>query len=621
MKRTLLTLAMLIGIVHFSIFNLQFSIFNSELRTLNFELVTCAQAQVPYGFAPSNAATEDLAGLGGGKNEFVQGMVCFDPTADPVLGRLQGKSILGVRCYLRTDYKQARQSRSGVLASTGKPGNFVRQTYADLLQGWNDVLFDEPLTIGTEPIFLGVQAYETVGAPYPLVTYKHATVPQSCWLNLGKKAWEEQTERGTLLVMALLDDEAASALQRTAYAQNTWHPQTVAPGRDFAGGLYIHNQSPTQSLETLEIAMQGEGATEPTLRTLALPSPIPPLGSTVIEASLRAGLAEGTSVDWTATVTQVNGQEAQPGRPGTTKLYVTHDDFQRTLLVEEFTSQRCINCPQMAYFLDKALEEFDGDYVYLSHHSGFQEDVFTTQPDREVVYIFGGYENEYNPAIMYNRAMLQGENTVIQGIRDMSAEPYLAALTEAAEMPAMAEVNIATDGQTVNVTGRVARDLVDSELYLSCYLVEDGIGTDRYFQKGMDDADAPADLKDVFRHNGVILHYFTQSALGDRLPVNADATYSVAFPCVSKEGFGGTGRRLVAFVHRVDKSNLRDNQVLNAAQLHLNADGIEGVQSSEQMVNGKWANGQILYDLSGRRISTPHRRGIYITQGRKQVVK
>jgi hypothetical protein len=95
---------MLIGIVHFSIFNLQFSIFNSELRTLNFELGTCAQAQVPYGFAPSNAATEDLAGLGGGKNEFVQGMVCFDPTADSVLGRLQGKSILGVRCYLRTDY-------------------------------------------------------------------------------------------------------------------------------------------------------------------------------------------------------------------------------------------------------------------------------------------------------------------------------------------------------------------------------------------------------------------------------------------------------------------------------------------------------------------------------------
>ncbi len=585
-------------------------------------------AQVPYGYAPMGAAENELSGLGGNKNEFVQGMVLFDPASDPALARIKGKEIKGIRCYMRADYKQKRQSRSAILASTGKVDNLVRTQYVDLTEGWNDVMFDEPLVIGDEKIFLGVQAYETIGTPYPLVAYSKATVPQSCWVNLAKKSWEEYTDRGTLLVFALFDESLSSNFEHTAYAQNTTHPQTVAPERDFTGGLYVHNCS-TEPITSIEIAMQGQGATVPTMRTIQFDTPIEAYGGTVVEASLRSGSDEGTSVDWTATVTKVNGTEAQACRPGTTKLYVTFDNFQRTPLIEEFTSQRCINCPQMAYFLDKALEEYGDNYVYISHHSGFQEDVFTTQPDREVLYFFGGYENEYNPAIMYNRAILEGESAVIQGIRDMSAEPYLAALQLASTMPAMAEVNIEETTQQVTVSGRVARDLVGQPLYLSCYLVEDGISVDRYFQKGMDDADAPSDLKEVFRHNGVILHYFTQEAIGDLLSTDSEGKYSVTYDLPTKEGFGGTGRRIVAFVHKVNKSKLSDNQVLNAAQSSLGTDGIIS------MDNGQWTDDNevsSVYDLSGRKVlshrsplTTPQSarlpRGIYIKNGRKLVVR
>ena len=602
MKRILFTLALLLGIANF------------ELCTLHFELGTCVQAQVPYGYAPEGASAEELSALGiGNKSGFVQGMTLFDPQTDPVLGRLKGKEIRGIRCYLRAAYKQAKQKRSAILASTGTPGNFVRQTYTDFTEGWNDVFFDEPLVIGDEPIYLGVQVYETVGTPYPLVTFASATVPRSCMVNLAKSQWEEYTDRGTLLIEALLDDEAASALERTAYAQNTTHPQTVAPDRDFTGGLYVHNCS-TEPIRSIEIAMQGQGAVSPTLRTIEFPEPIGPRGSRVVTAQLRSGTDEGTSVDWTATVVRINGQAAQAGRPGTTPLYVTYDDFQRTPLIEEFTSQRCVNCPQMAYFLEKALEEYGDNYVYVSHHSGFAEDVFTTQPDREVLYFFGGYANEYNPAIMYNRAILEGESQVIQGVRDMSPTPYLEALALASAMPAMAEVNVEEGDGQVRVFGRVARDLVDKPLYLSCYLVEDGISTDKYYQKGMDDADAPSDLKEVFHHNGIILHYFTQEAVGDRLSVNANGTYSVTYPAVTKQGFGGTRRRLVAFVHKVDKSNLRENQVLNATQTLLNADGIKEMKNEELRMKNE------VFDLSGRRVRTP-RKGIYITHGKKRLVK
>ena len=597
-------------------------LFILNLFILNFELCI---AQVPYGYAPIGAQSEELSALGGNKNGLVQGMVLFDPTTDPALGRMKGMSIKGVRCYLRADYKYKRKKWSGILASTGTVGNIIRTTYIDLLEGWNDVMFDEPLLIGEEKIFLGIQAYETLGTPYPLVAYAAATVPQSCWVNLGKSTWQEFSDRGTLLIFALLDDEAAELIGQTAYAQNTFHPQTVAPESDFEGGLYIHNFS-TEPIQSIEIAMQGEGAESPTLRTIELPKPILAYGSTVVTTKLRSGKTEGTSVGWTATVTQINGQQAQPGRPGTTPLYVTYDNFIRTPLIEEFTSQRCINCPQMAYFLEKALEEYQGDYVYVAHHSGFVEDKFTTQPDREILYVFGGYENEYNPAIMYNRAILEGENQIIQGVRDMSPEPYKQALELAADMPAMAEVNIENADGYVTVSGRVARDLVGKPLYLSCYLVEDGISTEKYPQLGMDDADAPSDLKDVFRHNGVILHYFTTEAIGDLLSTESNGSYSVTYPMVEKAGFGGTARRLVAFIHKVNKNDFYDNYVLNAAEKYLDAD--DGIQSID---NGLLIMDNSVYDLQGRNVNRQMAngkwlkgdlpRGLYISNGRKIIFR
>ena len=582
-------------------------------------------AQQPYGYAPGNVQAEEVAGLGSGMNKFVQGMTLFDPASDPALARMKGKKVVGVRCYMRADYKQAKNKRSAALASTGTVGNIVRTQYADLLQGWNDVLFDEPLVIGDAPIYLGVQAYETIGTAYPLVVYTRAIVPHSCFINIGKTSWEEYTDRGTPLIMALVEDEAAACFERTAYAQNTTHPQTVAPERDFQGELYVHNFT-SETILSVEIAMQGEGAASPTLRTITLPAPLPAYGSTIVSAQLRAGATESTTATWEATVTRVNGQEAQPGRPGVTQLYVTYDNFIRTPLIEEFTSQRCINCPQMAYFLEKALQEYEGDYVYVAHHSGFYEDVFTTQPDREILYVFGGYENEYNPAIMYNRAIMEGETKIIQGVRDMSPEPYKAALELAADMPAMAEVNIESANGLVTVSGRVARDLVGKQLYLSCYLVEDGISTEEYPQLGMNDADAPADLADVFRHNGVILHYFTTDAIGDLLSTEANGAYSVTYPMAEKAGFGGTARRLVAFVHKVNKENPYDTYVLNAAELQLDDD--DGIL---EIKNETLKTQEGVYDLSGRRLSAEAnssffilhsslKKGVYIMGGKKVLI-
>ena len=117
--------------------------------------------------------------------------------------------------------------------------------------------------------------------------------------------------------------------------------------------------------------------------------------------------------------------------------------------------------------------------------------------------------------------------------------------------------------------------------------------------------------KCLFRHNGVVLHHFTTDAIGDLLSVNSDGTYALTYPMPQKDGFGGTARRLVALVHKVNQSNLRENYVLNAAQISLTPTGIllPHQQSADAAVR----------DLTGRRILHP-RRGIYIREGRKLLI-
>lgn len=577
-----------------------------------------AQDLFPYSFAPAEV-DEKMVVVGNGQNEFVQVLICLDPVVDDAVARLKGQQIKGVRVYTRADYKQKTQKRSLVMACIGEPDNVTVTKTVNFLKGWNDVLFDEPVTIGDEKIFVGAQVFETAGVPYPFAGFSDASVAQGCWVNLNKTGWSSYKDRGTLYIAALLDADAARPLlARTVYLQECGHPQAVAPDADFEGNLYVHNFS-DEVVSNVRMAMLGQGDATATERDVILSAPVPAHGSTVVTMPLHAGVQDGTEMDLSIRAITVNGQEAQKAMPGVTQLFVTADNFIRIPVIEEFTSQRCVNCPQMAYFLEKALDEYTGKFIYVAHHCGFSYDSFTTEPDKALQYIFGGYQNEYNPAIMYNRAVLDGEQTVVLGAKDNAAKPYLEDLKKAASMPASAAVEMEliedATGVGCKVSGRVARDLIQKELYISVYLLEDSITVDNFPQQGLDDPNAPADLRDVFRHNGVIRHYYTSDAIGDLLAVNADGTYEITFsPAAINADAKKENCRLVVLVHRVNKEQLADNFILNAAQISLS-----GTVNSIQSVHTSAAS-DVLYDLQGRRVVNP-RPGIYIQGGKKVIRK
>lgn len=589
-----------------------------------------------YGYAPEVCDSMELKYQGIGENGFVAAYICLDPQTDPAVDRLKGHKVLGVRCFMSHEYDQQRQGRSLIQWAEGSPEAEPTQVVCRFDKGWNNIYFDEPVTIGEQPLYVGLQVFETLGDRYPIGAYDAVNVPQACWFNLSDQGWKQYDDRGALLIFAILDDEAAPALERSVFAQTAHSPLVVEPSKPFAGKVSFTNCS-AAPVSKLTLQMLGQGDEQPHEVEVSFEEPLAPHEGRVVPMSIYTGSGLGTNQWLDLSVSRVDGEDAQAVMPGRTWHYVTEDAFTRVPLVEEFTSQYCTACPFMFYFLDLAMEAHTlSDLVYVSHHSGFQKDAFTQPVDEELLYFFGPAGDTFNPAVMYDRVVPVGAETPILTAQVAETEPYASALAQAAVRPAMAGIDIALneteEGLGCTVSGRVNKEMAASgrPVYLSVYLVEDSIGLDKYPQKGLNDEGAPEDLIERFKHNGVKRVNYCTVATGDELKLDADNKYSVDFaPVAWDAAWVRKNCRLVAYVHLMDKQNLKFNEVLNAAHVRLGGDAsaIEAVPQEAPLRFSVDAAGRLrssqpcaqlrLFNAAGQALdaSAPLPRGVYVVQG------
>lgn len=531
-----------------------------------------AQTVGYLGFAPFDVTSEEISAQGAGKNMYMECAIKFNSETTPYFAKLQGCQIVGVRCYLRTDYKQKIKGYSTINLYEGSLQAEPTRKTVNFTAGWNEVMFDTPYTIGTEPVYVGYRVFELQGPQsLPLVSYKDASVTGGYYVNANRGLWEEVTNRGTLLVQAIVSDPSGNVFATPgAAAHASKAPRIVAPNEPFEGAFYIHNFS-SEPISTVTVST----AVPARNYDLTLAEPIKPYDSVLIPADIHMGEEEGLDVALTTSVTAINGAEAAPAHYSTTRIYVSKDNFIRMPLIEEYTSLDCVNCPFMAYFLEKGREAFGQPHVFVAHHSGFKYDIFTQQVDKDLEYMFFGPMG--NPYATYDRTILPGQVTIMIGARTADVEPYTEYITQANNIPAMASVNVATEQNgnslSVTVSGRMSLGdkISDGKVYLSTYLVEDKIPrgtTGDYWQSGVDynmDPSSPADLYDTYKHNGVIRANLCTNSLGDLVEIGTDGSYSVSYPEVKfNKDWNVENCHVVAFLHRINQSDPRDNYVLNA---------------------------------------------------------
>lgn len=596
------------------------------LTTLLALFAFAARAEkVYYGYAPYDTEETNMALAGTNSNNFMQIAARFDAFNDLTWLRMAGGKVVGVRVFLRADYKQRKKEWSCVSIYQGSLDSEPQEKYVDFTAGWNEVLFDEPVSIGTSDIYIGAQVFETLGTPMPFATYSKTACNGGFYTRSSYGEWLDYSSRGVALIQAIVETNNPGALKNAAYLSFSNLPLVVGPDQEFSCSLYVHNQSQDELRSINYMTTDGTVSHDYTIDFGA--NPIPAYGSRLVNVKLYGPSKVGTEVSLSVKPTKFNGQPAAEGLSYTGQLYVMKDAFIRVPLVEEFTSQFCVNCPFMAYFLDKAIENHDGPLLYVAHHSGFTEDTFTKPCDNELLYLFKNDNGTFNPAVMYDRRVGKGEVSPIHTAQVAETQPYDDAINAAALYPAMAQVYVDTtytaDGKLkVRVCGAVNRSYYEEDIpvYLSCYLCESGIPTVPFFQYGLDDEGAPADLAENFRHNGVIRHCYSKKGTGDRIDITptADDTYEFS---VEYEGaeidriWKMQNCDVIAFLHLYDKDDMNYNYVLNAGSVRINdmitVTGIKEVKADNRP-------GKVWYDLTGRRIAAPA-KGISISGGRKVI--
>ena len=188
----------------------------------------------------------------------------------------------------------------------------------------------------------------------------------------------------------------------------------------------------------------------------------------------------------------------------------------------------------------------------------------------------------------------------------------------------MAKINIdikknEDNEDVVKVWGLLNKNIVNSEqkLYISTYLIENGIGTENFPQLGLDDEDAPADLAEKFRHNGVIRSNICTVSTGDMLSVSKGEqyTFEVTYdPLVYKTAWNKDNMQIVSFIHLNNKTNIAKNYVLNAAVHDGLTSDIKEISNSTQKENNT------TYDITGKKVGKDF-MGIIIKNGKKYFVK
>ena len=318
--------------------------------------------------------------------------------------------------------------------------------------------------------------------------------------------------------------------------------------------------------------------------------------------------------DLTFTVTAIDGNADENPADNTFKTTVncTSDLFAKRVLVENFTTQSCGNCPRVHGYLESIMKT-DDRIVLVAHHAGFGTDDFTVKASTSYLWFYNS-NSTYAPAVMLDRVNYTTHYGVATDYPESPvfcppSEAYLKSMLQYREdEPGFFGVDIkneydpATRQLTVKVTGEKSAVFADAVApKLSVFLTEDGL-TGR--QSGSSNKD--------YVHDHVLRALLTDLK-GNALTFDSDNKCEAVFTTVLDEKWNADKMHVVAFIHEFDSNDTGACEVYN-----VDAAGVTGGESSVVSVNGgnsvgvSAGNGTVsiagqfdkadVYGLDGRRV-------------------
>ncbi len=487
-----------------------------------------------------------------------------------------------------------------------------------------DIKFDTPYTIEAgKPVYYGFVCTTKTAKDFPVVNDGVAVHdPNGTFvgvMNGSKTQWISTSGLGNLCIELLLegDIKADAATIDASFLKRFYQNQDVPVS------FTVHNNG-TTPVKTLG-GMITIGTTQtPVNVTLPEPLAFGEFGNYEITAAKAEGKGP---MEMSFKIDKVNGVAntiTNAEAKGNVIVFGEGEGYPRTILVEEFTTERCGNCPTAASRLATALETFDKQMhdraSALTIHAGYYTDWLTLPADNEYVQFFNAGGSTYAPAFMIDRSVeISGTpSTPVFSTPNTPADLKNMMLTAAA-IPSTLSVDI--DAEYVNETGNV-KVKVHGKKDAAYFNLENPRVVVQLAENAVK----------ARSQSGAVGVYYQQhvkrainSTWGDEVKFDGDDyVYECEFPL--DKTWNTKYLQVVAYVANYNADNVTDRAVENSKTIFFDkvTNGVDGILADGTEVRVIAENGEIsvegaasfeVYTLSGMRCQpTGLQSGVYVVR-------
>lgn len=421
----------------------------------------------------------------------------------------KAKKILGVRFFVG---EGAVEGSAYVMYELGSnETRIVEKQYSYVEGGWQYVIFDNPVDITSDAdVYIG---YEVQGSGKLIGVQEKKS--KGDYLYNGKE-WIDFKNQGLssycLAIQAIcVGGDYSAEKQHNLVVENLDMRHNLRAGEvvDFKAVVRNAGVKTTGKVnvkctfgnETQNFEINGLRNGETKLITCTINGAGLDLKSVVVEASEE---------NITDEVTKDNKVSQS------VSVYAEEELFRNCILIEEFTSQSCPNCPAGIENLRKCIAGLSNPnkVAWVAHHSGFEDDIFTLTGDKSIASKFGA---NFAPACMIDRMKV----TYMYGVTELIWHPGyctpslledLLVIPANATLSMNAEISMTDSVITVTANGMSYK----KDAYITVMLCQNGIIASQ------------SSGGNNFEHGEVVRAYLTQP-LGDALTLDEEGNYTSEF--------------------------------------------------------------------------------------------
>lgn len=468
-------------------------------------------------------------------------------------------------------------------------------TIATPAKGWNTVSLTKPVDITSDmqTLYVGY-SYHQKSTSKGMSCLKTPEPGYSCFIRSGNDEWKDYSNDYTVSVEALVYGDKLPKYDLTLSALDVQQDYVVDNGNlEFT--MKVFNNA-TVTINGFDAVCTVDGSDEKYIvhcdssiaynESKTITMTVSPTAIQTMDPATR-----------TLTVTLTNFTEGEDEIPSDNTLSgtfnVTLHSFVRNVLLEEFTTEKCTNCPRVASYVHDAMNEpeFQGRLNTMENHAGYYTDSFTATFHNDWTWLF---DNLYAPAVLYDRHAEDGESTAVtcpnsklelfEGIRKRLRETAFVSLKVTADV----------DGENqkinVKVTGsRAKENFTKNPARITVVLTETNLAA-------ISQAGAGGD----YTHYNVGRR--VNSIWGDVLEWNGDDyTYECSIPYTQNYVLDNIG--ILAFIHDYDpddktKCDVANSAAITSAEFTGKSTGICAPKASVNEAQAQY------FDLQGRKLST-----------------